>query len=102
MPTPGYYFRDGGATPPPEKDPNNEIRKRTTTAAATSPKPQKSIAATHGPLAQETSQSHKLATETQDVQGAAQRAGQENGITNLGESASWVTHAYVIPALRPI
>ena len=87
MPTPGYYFRDGGATPPAEEDPHNEFRRRITTATTAAPTQKKSIAATHGPLAQETSESHKLATDNaQDIGGAVQRAGQERGITNLGES----------------
>jgi hypothetical protein len=89
MPTPGYYFRDGGTTPPPEEDPNNEFRKRITTATTASPSTTKSVAATRGPLAQETSESHKLATQDhQGPLGAVQRAGQEHGITNLGESTS--------------
>lgn len=93
MPTPGYVFRDGGATPPLEEDPNNEVRRRTTMGTTTSPVIQKSVAATHGPLAQETSDSHKLATQDhQGPLGAAQRAGQEHGITNLGESALQSMH----------
>jgi hypothetical protein len=93
MPTPGYVFRDGGATPPLEEAPNSDVRRRTTTGTTTSPVIQKSLAATDGPLAQETSDSHKLATKDHEGPlGAVQRAGQEHGITNLGESARWSMH----------
>lgn len=96
MPTPGYYFRDGGATPPPEEDPNK-------TATTASPSMKKSVAAAHGPLAQETSDSHKLATQDhQGPLGAVQRAGQEHGITNLGESTLPLTQTHAQSTSQPI
>lgn len=77
--TPGYYFRDGGTTPTTEKDdPNLEFRQRTTKAT----KP--ATATKRGPLGQETSTSHMLATQNHDIKGTAQEAGKENRITNLG------------------
>ena len=82
MPTPGYVFRDGGVTPPPEENPDSEFRKRITTA----PKP---ITATaQAPLGQETSTSHILATQQHELKGAAQEAGKEAHITNLGWQAN--------------
>jgi hypothetical protein len=96
MPTPGYYFRDGGATPPPEEDPSK-------TAMRGSPSIKKSVAAAHGPLAQKTSDSHKLATQDQQGPlGAVQRAGQEHGITNLGESTLPLTQTLAQLASQPI
>ena len=74
MPTPGYYFRDGGTTPAEEiNNPlNTEFRKRITNATR------------KGPLGQETSTSHVLATQDHALKGAAQQAGKEIGTTNLG------------------
>lgn len=77
--TPGYYFRDGGTTPTIEKDdPHSEFRKRITKATrpVTAPK--------MAPLAEETSTSHQLANQSTDLRGAAQKAGKEDGTTNLG------------------
>ena len=83
MPTPGYVFRDGGATPPLDGR---------TTAVETHPElsrvTPRSVAATHGPLAQKSSESHALATENHDLQGAAQEAGKEARVTNLGWQAN--------------
>ena len=77
--TPGYYFRDGGTTPTTEKnDPNSEFRQRITKAT-------KPVTATKkAPLGQETSTSHVLATQNHEITGAAQEAGKDDGITNLG------------------
>lgn len=84
MPTPGYVFRDGGATPPLEQNPNSEFRKRITQAT-------KPVTATsQAPLGQNTSTSHQLATGEHDVLGAAQKAGKEDRITNLGWQANAV------------
>ena len=82
MPTPGYYFRDGGATPPPLEDPNSEFRRRITNAR----KPLAGIAQT--PLGQATTDSHKLATSEQPISGAVQEAGRLDTITNLGWQAN--------------
>lgn len=75
MPTPGYYFRDGGTTPLEEKDQNDEFRRRITTPKQV---PKQAL------LNQETSTSHILATQHQDVQGAVQQAGKEAFTSNLG------------------
>lgn len=77
--TPGYYFRDGGTTPAEElANPHDDFRKRITTA-------NKPVTATkQAPLGQETSTSHILATQNHAIKGAAQEAGKEDGITNLG------------------
>lgn len=84
MPTPGYVFRDGGATPPPEENPDSEFRERITSA-------KKPITATsQAPLGQETSDSHKLATQEHDLKGAVDQAGKEDRITNLGWQANAV------------
>lgn len=84
MPTPGYVFRDGGATPPLEENPDSEFRKRITQAT-------KPVAATsQAPLGQNTSTSHQLATAEHDILGAAQKAGKEDRITNLGWQANAV------------
>ena len=83
MPTPGYYFRDGGATPPGERtDPmgndHADFRRRIA-------QPKKPVTATSkAPLGQETSTSHVLATQNHAIQGAAQEAGKDDNITNLG------------------
>lgn len=74
MPTPGYYFRDGGTTPLEEKDQNDEFRRRITTPKKA---PQQAL------LGQETSTSHILASQHQD-QGAVQQAGKEAFTSNLG------------------
>ena len=80
--TPGYYFRDGGTTPVDEiGDPNNEFRRRITgakTPVTTTSNTSK------GPLSQETSTSHILATQNHHAKGTAQEAGKEVGLTNLG------------------
>lgn len=77
--TPGYYFRDGGTTPAAEiANPHDEFRQRISTAT----KPE--TATKKAPLGQETSTSHVLATQDHAVKGAAQEAGKEAGITNLG------------------
>lgn len=80
MPTPGYYFRDGGTTPPAEMtaNPDNEFRQR----LVHSQRP--ATATGNAPLAQQTTTSHQLATGNHKLQGAAQEAGKEDGTTNLG------------------
>lgn len=78
MPTPGYYFRDGGTTPLEEKDQNDEFRRRITQAT-------RPVTATkQAPLGQETSTSHILATQHQENHGAVQQAGKEDYTSNLG------------------
>ncbi|KAK5071248.1 hypothetical protein LTR64_007752 [Lithohypha guttulata] len=77
MGAPGYYFRDGGTTPTDEINPNSEFRARLT--RATRPP----TASSRGPLGQETSTSHILATQG-NVKGAVHEAGKEDHITNLG------------------
>lgn len=80
MPTPGYYFRDGGTTPADEIDnpANTEFRQRISKGV-------KPITATKkAPLGQETSTSHILATQDHAIKGAAQEAGKIDGTTNLG------------------
>lgn len=87
MPTPGYYFRDGGATPPAEENPNSEFRQRITKAV----KPAKPVTATSkAPLGQNTSTSHQLATQEHDLRGAVHEAGKEDATTNLGWQANAV------------
>ena len=97
MPTPGYYFRDGGATPPPEENPHSEFRQRI--AKATKPfsaaKPasaNKPVTATsQAPLGQDSSTSHQLATGADGIRGGAvQEAGKEDRTTNLGWQANAV------------
>lgn len=78
MPTPGYYFRDGGTTPLEEKDQNDEFRRRIT--KATRP----ATATRQAPLGQETSTSHILATQHQGTQGAVHAAGKEDFTSDLG------------------
>lgn len=75
MPTPGYYFRDGGTTPPAEEIANTEFRQRITHGAKV---------ASNAPIAQATTTSHILATQDHAIKGAAQEAGKEFGTTNLG------------------
>ena len=95
MPTPGYYFRDGGATPPPEENPNSEFRQRITNATK-KPVPvtpiKKPVTATSkAPLGQNTSTSHQLATEQHGLSGGAvQEAGKEDRTSNLGWQANAV------------
>ncbi|KAJ9610849.1 hypothetical protein H2200_005626 [Cladophialophora chaetospira] len=87
MPSPGYYFRDGGTTPPAEENPDSEFRKRITKAT----KPVTVAATSNAPLAQNTTTSHALATGAEgdhDIQGAAQRAGKEDKTSNLGWQAN--------------
>lgn len=73
MPTPGYYFRDGGTTPLEESQ--NPLLRQSNTRPVT--------ATSKAPLGQETTTSHILATQTK-VGGAAQEAGKIPGVTNLG------------------
>lgn len=82
MPTPGYYFRDGGTTPPPEENPDNEVRQRILGMRGTR------TVAMKAPLAQNTSTSHELATGEHQILGAAQEAGKEDRTTNLGWQAN--------------
>ena len=97
MPTPGYVFRDGGATPI-EEQPDSEFRQRITTASRPATRP---ITATaQAPLGQETSDSHKLATENHELKGAAQEAGKEDNITNLGWQANAVGVDQLVGGLR--
>ena len=94
MPTPGYYFRDGGTTPPAEENPNSEFRQRITNAVKAqqppnTPERKKPVTAKPGsPLAQNTSTSHQLAVDHHDIHGAVQEAGKDNYITNLGWQAN--------------
>lgn len=85
MPTPGYVFRDGGTTPPTEVETTAlESGANATQANAkpATPPPQNPL------LEQKTSESHALATESHDLKGAAQEAGKEAQITNLGWQAN--------------
>ncbi len=101
MPTPGYYFRDGGATPPAEENPNSEFRQRITNAVKSSqpsrtPEHKKPVTAKgDAPLAQNTSTSHQLAVDQHEIGGAVQQAGKEDRITNLG----WQANAVGVGAL---
>lgn len=99
MPTPGYYFRDGGATPPLEAGQDNEVRQRITNAARANEaqrarlEAQKPVTATaQAPLGQNTSTSHQLATDAHMLGGAVQNAGKKepNRTTNLGWQANAV------------
>ena len=90
MPTPGYYFRDGGATPPPEENPHSEFRQRITKATkpVTANKPV--TATSQAPLGQDSSTSHQLATGADGLRGSVQEAGKEDRTTNLGWQANAV------------
>ena len=99
MPTPGYYFRDGGATPPLEAGQDNELRQRIMGAARQNEaqrarlEAQKPVTATNAaPLGQNTSTSHQLATDAHALGGAVQNAGKKepNRTTNLGWQANAV------------
>ena len=85
MPTPGYVFRDGGATPPNEAE-STAVETRpgaTQLNTRTPPKPVQNPL-----LGQNTSESHALAAENHELKGAAQEAGKEAHITNLGWQAN--------------
>ena len=88
MPTPGYVFRDGGTTPTNEVAESTALQSRTG-AVPVNANPQKAVVA-QSPIAQATSESHALATENHELQGAAQKAGKEARITNLGWQANAV------------
>lgn len=101
MPTPGYVFRDGGTTPPNELAESTALEPRPG-AAPVNTRPQTVAQAQPGagpfdgrpqtvkqsPIAQNTSESHALATENHELQGAAQQAGKEARTTNLGWQAN--------------
>ena len=84
MPTPGYVFRDGGTTPPNEAE-SATVESRPSEIQANaraSPTP------VQNPLLEEKpSESHALATEHHELEGAAQEAGKAAQITNLGWQA---------------
>jgi hypothetical protein len=85
MPTPGYIFRDGGTTPPNEAE-STALDPRpgaTQVNAKAAPQPVQNPL-----LEQATSESHALATENHELKGAAQEAGKEAHITNLGWQAN--------------
>ena len=90
MPTPGYVFRDSGATPPNEVE-NAVIETKPDTTqvdaneAAAPPPP---APAQNPLLEQKPSESHALATENHELKGAAQEAGKEAHITDLGWQAN--------------
>ncbi len=88
MPTPGYVFRDGGTTPTNELSESTALQPRTG-AVPVNANPQKTVVA-QSPIAQATSESHALATENHELEGAAQMAGKEARITNLGWQANAV------------
>src|SRR4051794_14680816 len=90
MPTPGYVFRDSGATPP------NEVE---STAVETQPgatevnaseavAPPPAAPAQNPLLEQKPSESHALSTENHELKGAAQEAGKEAHMTDLGWQAN--------------
>lgn len=85
MPTPGYVFRDGGTTPPNEAATTALAPRLGGGVVPVNVRPQ---TVAQSPIAQHTSESHALATESQELQGAAQRAGKEARITNLGWQAN--------------
>jgi len=81
--TPGYHFVDGGTTPTSEiANPHDKFRQRILQAR----KPD--TATSKAPLGQGSSTSHILATQKHDIGGAVQKAGKEDGITNLGWQAN--------------
>jgi hypothetical protein len=91
MPTPGYVFRDGGTTPPTEVETTAlESGANATQANAepATPPPPPPPPPQNPLLEQKTSESHALATESHDLKGAAQKAGQEAQTTNLGWQAN--------------
>src|SRR3984957_9277346 len=90
MPTPGYVFRDSGATPPNEVESTAIETKPDATpinaSAAVAPPPP---APAQNPLLErKPSESHALATENHELKGAAQEAGKEAYITDLGWQAN--------------
>jgi Protein of unknown function (DUF3292) len=90
MPTPGYVFRDSGATPPNEVE-NAVIETKPDTTQvdaneAVAPPPP--APAQNPLLEQKPSESHALATENHELKGAAQEAGSEAYITDLGWQAN--------------
>ena len=101
MPTPGYVFRDGGTTPPNEAAGSTALEARPGALPVngrTQAVPQSQPGAVpvdvrpqtvkQSPIAQNTSESHALATENHELQGAAQQAGKETRTTNLGWQAN--------------
>jgi Protein of unknown function (DUF3292) len=90
MPTPGYIFRDSGATPPNEVESTAIETKPGATQinASASVAPPPPAAAQNPLLEQKPSESHALATENHELKGAAQEAGKESRITDLGWQAN--------------
>jgi hypothetical protein len=84
MPTPGYIFRDSGATPP------NEVESTAieTNNASEAVAPPPAAPAQNPLLEQKQTESHALATENHELKGAAQEAGKEAHITDLGWQAN--------------
>jgi hypothetical protein len=90
MPTPGYVFRDSGATPPNEVESTTIETKpdATPTNASAAVAPPPPAPAQNPLLEQNPSESHALATENHELKGAAQEAGKEAHITDLGWQAN--------------
>ena len=81
MPTPGYVFRDSGTTPPAEEE-SETLRRQG--LFGSKPQPPPTAPSLKAPLQEKTTDSHALAQADHDVKGAAQRAGQTSGVTDLG------------------
>jgi hypothetical protein len=87
----GYVFRDGGTTPPLHPDEPFPASEAVLQLQEEQIKPitTKPITATAAaPLGQATSTSHELAVGDYEILGAAQEAGKEDHITNLGWQAN--------------
>ena len=82
MPTPGYVFKDSGTTPPEEKTQDeSELKREKNVSQQDTPKTPESP---RSPLEEKSTDSHALATEDHEVKGAAQEAGKDESLTDLG------------------
>ena len=86
MPTPGYVFRDSGTTPSVELD--NPIGTIKAPPSSLSQKSAGLSPSAKSSFQQKPTHSHTLATIDQETKGAAQHAGKEDSITNLGWQAN--------------
>jgi hypothetical protein len=93
MPIPGYVFQDSGTTPPNEAESTATETNQVNASEAVAPAPP--APAQNPLLEQKPSESHALATANRELKGAAQEAGKEADITDLG----WQTDAECIPTL---
>ncbi|KAL9108328.1 MAG: hypothetical protein Q9227_006927 [Pyrenula ochraceoflavens] len=90
MPTPGYVFKDSGTTPPEEKSQEDVELKREKSPSEDPPAKEspKTPQSPRSPLEEKSTDSHALATEDHEIKGAAQRAGKDENVTDLGWRAN--------------